>query len=240
MQIHKCFLFILAFLAFNSCKKEIQTTFLESDFNTDNNTTVSINIPVAMGDIRVSENINSTIKETVSKFLQIGDSEKKELKPIEESITDFTNEFSNFKKDFPENSQQWEAQIDAEILFQSPEIITIAITSYINTGGAHGSLYISLLNFNAETGEAIENINLFNNIKGFKNIASPYFEKETKNKDLLDSSEGFKLPENIGYNDEGVILIYNTFEIAPHSTGIIEFMIPFEKVNSSLVFNSSF
>ncbi|MEP1487933.1 MAG: DUF4163 domain-containing protein [Algibacter sp.] len=238
--MNKYFLYILFVIIFVSCKKEVQTIFIESDFSTDKHTNVHINIPVAIGDISISEKINSRLIKNVSTALQIGSPENKNLKSIEESVVDFTNEFNNFKKEFPENKQQWEAQLDGEILFQSTEIITIAITSYVNTGGAHGSLNISLLNFNAESGEEIENSNLFNDIKDFKNIAKPYFEKETEDKDLLDASEDFKLPTNIGYNDEGVILIYNTYEVAPYSSGIIEFMIPFKKVNSCLVFKSSF
>lgn len=240
IQMHKYVLIILSFIFFISCEKEIQTTFIESDFNTSNNANVHINIPVATGDIGISEKINSTITEYISTSLQIGESESKVIKPIEACVVDFINEFNDFKNDFPESPQEWEAQIDGEILFQSPEIITIAITSYINTGGAHGLLNISLLNFNAETGGEIENNNLFDDIEGFKNIAKPYFEKETEGEDLLDVSKSFELPENMGYNNEGVILIYNTYEVAPYSTGIIEFMIPFEKVKSYLVFNSSF
>ena len=38
------------------------------------------------------------------------------------------------------------------------------------------------------------------------------------------------LPENIGFSDEGVILLYNVYEIAPYSEGITEFTIPFEEV----------
>ena len=153
--MQKCLLIILVIATLVSCKKEIETTFIESDFNTDNHKNVHINVPVATGNTGVSEKINIILSVYVSKALQIGDLENKTIKSIEESVADFTNEFNTFKKDFPEDSQEWEAQIDGEVFFQSPEIITIATTSYINTGGAHGSLNISLLNFNVETGEKI-------------------------------------------------------------------------------------
>ena len=41
--------------------------------------------------------------------------------------------------------------------------------------------------------------------------------------------DSFQLPENIGFSDEGVILLYNVYEIAPYSEGITEFTIPFEE-----------
>lgn len=236
MRLHSCLIAVLLVFTAVSCKEDIQITFIESGFNTDIYENVHINVPIASGNVSVSEKINLAIETHVSLVFQIGESKNVVVRSIKESIDDFTKEFNNFKEDFPENPEEWEAQIDGEIIFQSSRIITLAITSYVNTGGANGLLNISLLNFNAQTGEEIENNKLFEDAEGFKNIAKTYFEKETVNKDLLDSPEGFKLPENIGYNNEGVILIYNTYEVAPYSTGIIEFIIPFEKVKYNLVF----
>lgn len=231
--------FFIAFwllLTFISCKKEVQITFIESDFDTDNNIIVHINVPVANSNENISKKINSTIETHISSMLQVGNPERSDLKSIKKSVAYFKKEFNNFKDSFPENIQEWEAQIDGEVVFQSTQIITVALTSYINTGGAHGALNVSLLNFNAETGNKIENNSLFDDIEGFKEVAKTYFKEETLDKDLLDISTEFILPNNIGYNNEGVILIYNTYEVAPYSTGIIEFMIPFEKVKSYLVF----
>ena len=46
--------------------------------------------------------------------------------------------------------------------------------------------------------------------------------------------EEFHLPANIGYNDEGVLLFYNVYEIASYAVGITEFTIPFEEVEDYL------
>lgn len=88
--------------------------------------------------------------------------------------------------------------MDGEQLFKSRKIVTLAITSYINTGGAHGALQISLLNFNAKTGKKIDNDNLFTNIEAFKTIAKTCFEVDTASKNQPDVSQKFKLPVNIG------------------------------------------
>ena len=78
---------------------------------------------------------------------------------------------------------------------------------------------------------------LFTNIEAFKTIAKKYFEASVVDKDLLFDSETFKLPKHIGYSDDGIILLYNTYEIAPYTTGIIEFSVPFDEAKPYLVFN---
>ena len=47
----------------------------------------------------------------------------------------------------------------------------------------------------------------------------------------------FQLPETIGYSDEGIIILYNPYEIASYAQGIVEFTIPFEDVSSFLNVN---
>jgi hypothetical protein len=45
----------------------------------------------------------------------------------------------------------------------------------------------------------------------------------------------FVLPENIGYNEEGLLLLYNTYEIASYAMGITEFTIPYSEINNLLL-----
>ncbi|MFI1744906.1 DUF3298 domain-containing protein [Thalassobellus sediminis] len=229
-----CFFFLL------NCNEDIKTTFSETTISTDNNDVVIVNIPKAYGNETIINQINSEINKTVVAALYIGESDSVPHISIEESITNFNKEYQSFKTNFSESKQIWEAQIDGEILYQSPEIMSIVITSYINTGGVHGNLNISFLNFNSETGNLIHNKDLLKNIVAFKEIAKTYFDEAIKDNDVLFDSKSFQLPTNIAYNEEGIVLLYNTYEIAPYSSGIIEFTIPFEKVSNFLVFNSSY
>lgn len=228
-----CFLFIFA------CNEAPKTTFSETNITTDNNKLVEVNIPKAIGTSLVSNEINSEIKKIVIATLQIGEPETITSKSIEESIKTFNDEYNAFNADFPDTIAPWEAQIDGEIMFQSPELISIAITSYVNTGGAHGITNISFLNFNAITGKRILNKDLFTDEAAFKEASQPYFKAAIEEDDVLFETDNFQLPANIGYNEEGIILMYNTYEIAPYSTGIIDFTIPIEEVSSYLVFNGS-
>lgn len=239
MQYKKQLITILSFFFILACEKELKTSFTEVNLTTANNKLVEINIPKAEGDNIISKEINTVINKLVVYQLHVGDTDTITAKTIEESITSFNNEFNTFNTDFPDNNLPWEAQIDGEILFQSSEIISIAITSYVNTGGAHGNTNISFINFDATTGKRITNEKLIKNEVAFKDAAKPYFKAALKSKDILFEAENFILPTNIAYNNAGVILLYNTYEIEPYSTGIIDFTIPFEKVSSFLVFDGS-
>jgi len=230
---------LCSFVLFFGCKEDLSLYFSEVNITTDNNTLVEINIPKAFGDSTISNNINSEISKLIISQLNIGDSETSTSKTIEESVTAFNNEYRAFVSDFPESTQPWEAQIDGEVMFQSEKVISISLTFYINTGGAHGNLHISLLNFNALTGKSIDNNDLFNNSEAFKNIAKIHFDNTIKDKNTLFEPDNFILPENIGYTEEGLMLLYNVYEIAPYSTGTIEFTIPYNEVDSVLVLDSS-
>lgn len=229
---------ICLFFIFLACKEALKTSFSDINISTENNSIVEVNIPEANGDYTKANNINLNIQETVIEALHVGNPDAVTLKSIEESISKFNNEYNNFKNDFPEAKQQWEAQIDGEVIYESPKITSIAITSYVNTGGAHGALHISFLNFDSETGLLIPNNKLFNNVEAFKKVAKPYFEKTITNKDTNINPNLFDLPLNIAYSEDGIVLLYNTYDIAPYSTGIIEFVIPYNEVESYLVFNS--
>ncbi len=224
---------------FMSCEKETALVFLDSNITTENNSIVEINIPIASGNSKTSSLINAVIENTIASALQIDDTKDWSFKSIEESITTFNKEYNQFIANFPDSSQHWEAQIDGEVIYQSPKIISVAITSYVNTGGAHGNLNITFKNFNTATGKPIINNSLFKNIDAFKKMALPYFNEAIKDKEGVFESNSFELPANIAYNDAGIICLYNTYEIAAFSTGIIEFIIPYSEVNSLLVFKGS-
>ena len=187
---------------------------------------------------KITNSIITVIKNHVIGELLIGEPESSTSKSIEESISKFNKEYNSFIKEFPESAQQWEAQIDGEIMLQTPDILSISFSSYMNTGGAHGNLNITFLNFDSLTGNHINNDALFNNIECVKAVAEQYCKVEIEEKESLFDADSFSLPANIGYSEEGVILLYNTYEIAPYSTGFIEFSIPFNEVNDFLVFNS--
>ncbi|TNJ46993.1 DUF3298 and DUF4163 domain-containing protein [Tamlana fucoidanivorans] len=219
-----------------ACKEESTLSFSEFTLASKDNTIVELDIILASGDSEAANNVNAEIEKTIIFCLN---AEKHNTDNLEVSIQNFNQDYIDFKKDFPESPQVWEAQIDGEVLYQTEDIISISITTYTNTGGAHGLLSITFLNFNPETGLLIPTINLINNTDEFSKLAQFYFEQSITKDDILFSPNTFQLPKNMAYTEEGIVLLYNAYEIAPYSTGIIEFKIPYHDANPFLVLNGS-
>ncbi|UPS92425.1 DUF3298 and DUF4163 domain-containing protein [Bizionia sp. M204] len=219
----------LIFLIFSCEDEETKITFSEKNFTTNQNKIVEINIPQAEGIEAVKNNINTSIEAMVSASLNLDEDSVAKSMSVSESIDKFNSEYASFKSEFPESALEWEAQIDGEIMYQSEAVISVVITNYLNTGGAHGSLVVSFLNFDALTGQLLKNEQLFNDMNAFKTVAEDYFNDQIADKkELYFEPDNFVLPQNIGFNDTGVILLYNSYEVAPYSTGLTEFTIPFD------------
>jgi hypothetical protein len=240
--LKKFALLTLLLFAFISCKEEVNLTFTETSFTISENAIIEINAPNADGNNAVSETINAAIENFIVNIISFNEDLLLHIS-LNDAAKKFDSIYIAFKDDFEEDSLIWEALIDGEVIYQTPAITCIAINSYLNTGGAHGNMTISFLNFNSQTGQLLHPEDHIKNPVDFIKLAEKYF-----NLEMQDSSEegvfddyffgnDFHLPENIGFSDEGVILLYNVYEIAPYSEGITEFTIPYEEALPYLKLN---
>jgi hypothetical protein len=240
--LKKFALLIFVSLTIFSCNQEVDLTFSEISFIKNENAIIDINIPNARGDNDVSRSINATIEDFIVNTINFSEDSLINVS-LNEIATKFDSIYIAFKDDFEENSLVWEALIDGEVTYQSQKITCIAINSYLNTGGAHGNMNISFLNFDSQTGQLLNIDDYIKNRLDFIKLAKKYFNielQESSNKTNFDDyffEENFHLPENIGFSDDGVILLYNIYEIAPYSEGITEFTIPFEEILPYLKIN---
>ncbi|MFK7782622.1 DUF3298 domain-containing protein [Psychroserpens sp.] len=219
-----------------SCKNEVEIKFIEENIETSKAADISINFPKAEGDKAVSELINSVIQNYIVSQTNLTDDSLNNVS-IDEAVKRFNTEFKTFKNDFPESSQKWEAFIDGEVTYRSPEVICIAVNSYLDTGGAHGNTHIKFFNFNPQTGQLYSKAEIINDIQGLSGVITNKLKEEVKSNSDEPMEEfffgkDFQLPESLGFSDEGLIVLYNPYEIASYSQGIMEFTIPFEDINS--------
>lgn len=199
---------------------------------------ISIEIPNAIEGLKISNSINTALKEEIILLLNFGDNE--DITTIEEAITSFKNGHAEMKKLYPTESDVWETKITSEVTFENTNIITLQLHYYMFTGGAHGYGAIIFLNFNKKTGEEMENWELFKDPDHFMSFAESKFRiQETVPQDdpinstgFMFENEIFHLPENIGFTKEGLQLCYNPYEVASYSEGAIIMTLPFNEVKN--------
>ncbi|MGB5238128.1 MAG: DUF3298 and DUF4163 domain-containing protein [Flavobacteriaceae bacterium] len=240
----KSFRYLLFLLLLSvGCGKEEKIVFEEQLFNGENCSTcpeIRVKIPVALDNRKISETVNDALKEEVISLLAYD--EGQQPGDIPEAISSFRKGFDKLQDEFPDETVPWEANIEAQVTFENEDILTIGLNSYIFTGGAHGYGSTRFLNFHKKSGQELDNSELFKNHKKFVEFAEDQFRRQQKIKpDQPINSTGFMfegdefyLPENIGYTENGLKLLYNPYEVASYADGTIELLLPYTDINSFL------
>lgn len=208
--------------------------FSETNALFEDNAVVELNIPKAEGNTERAKTINKVIENHIANMIVFLE-EPSDTLQLDYAISKFDSEYAEFKKGFTESAMVWDASFDGEVTYQSPQLISVAINSYVNSGGAHGNSNITFFNFDAD-GNLLGFDDLFTNKSNLTAKVKTYFEEETEGSNIdYFFGETFQLPANIGFNDEGVIFFYNVYEIASYADGITEFTVPFEDIESYLI-----
>ena len=239
MKLTRLFICLLLVCA---CKKDnIPLQFSEINILNDTQTIVEINMPKAQGDSQVSKTINATLNSFVCSALHL-DTSKEKQETLDSSIEDFNASFLEFNTSISSELQGelpiWEALIEGELVYSNKNIACVAMSSSINTGAANSAMVFQFFNFNTNTGALFTTEELVNNIPDFTDLVKKYYDKEIGasfiDAEQLSNNNTFKLPKTLGFSDEGVIILYDNFEVGAFEKEIIEFMIPFEVANEYL------
>ena len=218
---------------------EFTLEFSENTIEKNDVINIELIFPKAKGSSDIATKINSEIESTIIKNIAFFEEDTNTLN-LENVIFEIEKRYTSFKEDFEDSAIKWDVNISGEVVYKSPEIITVGLDSYTFTGGAHGNSVITLLNFNSSTGQLLTIEDLFTDKTKLTAIVKSKLDKEINLNSSNDSyffSDGFKLPENIGFSDDGVIFLYNTYEIASYAQGVTEFTIPYEDIQDMLKVN---
>lgn len=204
---------------------------------------IDISIPHIKNKTVVAKTINTAVKEEIISLLIYDD--EIEIIDLKDALTSFKNGFLELRKLYTDETTIWEAAIDAQVTFEDAQFVTIALNSYIYTGGAHGYTSQRYLNFDKLKGIELENWQLLKNEEDFTVFAESTFrEKHQIPVDKSINYTGFMfdnnlyyLPENIGFTKDGMVLLYNPYEVASYSDGNIELIIPYEIAKKYLLKN---
>jgi len=245
----KNYIFIIFLcLIFTSCKKELS---FENETFEEKSTIpcksecpeITIEVPVAKNIKVISDSINKKVFSVIKEIVFFGEDSTKvnDYKSLSKS---FIASYEEMRQKFPNDTFGWEAKIIGNIEFQSDGILNLKIDHYTFTGGAHGYQGYRSLLFNAKTGKAILNNQLFKNEKEFKAFAEKAFRSKYKipaeaninATGLMFENDKFQLPQNIFYTSEGLLLYYNSYEAASYADGPKEILFSYDEVNKYLNF----
>ncbi|SCH53320.1 DUF3298 and DUF4163 domain-containing protein [Romboutsia sp. 1001713B170207_170306_H8] len=173
--------------------------------------------------IKVINKINEDIEKYVLNFKE----------EIEKQSKKYENEYTNdLSKD--KNQQyvkyQYEAYSEYDVTYNKNNIISIPLTTYNFTGGAHGITYLKSFNYNLLTGDKILLSDMFKKDVDYKKVINDYINSEiNKNKELyFTGKEGFNgISDNQDFyiEDDGIVIYFQVYDIAPYYVGIPKFKI---------------
>lgn len=240
--LKKIISFFIIALVISACNKDVKLKFEPQLIEKSDGASIVVNYPKAIGSKAVAEKINQQIEYVITNEMNMTETDANNMS-VQEAISEFDKEYKAFKKDFQDSSQKWEVKIDGDVVYESPGVICVSLQSYIDTGGAHGNGGITYLNFNPETGALFNQNDIISNQTKFKKMAEKAFKDQTKPKDNNETiedfffGEGFQLPANIGFTSDGLVLLYNNYEIASYAQGITKIVLPYSNIKDLLRIN---
>ncbi len=233
-------LFFIAFII--SCSDKQTLTFENLELNSgDCNTCaqIEVTIPEANNNSDIATKINTVLTQKVIDIIDF--SEENVSQSIPEAVKDFKAAFKELANDFPE-SPIWEATVDGSITYKKENIVCIQLDSYMFTGGAHGYSATHFIIINTKTGDELNHLDIFKNIDSFTQLVEKRFRKQENialieninSTGFLFENDQFYLPENIGFSNDEIILIYNQYEIASYADGQKTIKLPLSDIKSIL------
>lgn len=131
-----------------------------------------------------------------------------------------------------ESANLWDYQ-GTIVITEYPDFVNLEMGNWTYTGGAHGNGFTIYTMIDRKTGAILHLSDFITDLNAFQVIAEREFRKDNEikeNDNLLDLGfwfeEGkFQCNENFYFVDNEMVFFYNSYEIAPYSSGQITFSI---------------
>jgi hypothetical protein len=201
---------------------------------------VRVSIPEASERTQIGKAINRGLSEEIIEWLDYD--EERQAADVPGAIESFEKGYQQLRQQFRDETIGWEAEIEGELSYESRQMISLKLTGYIFTGGAHGYRSTRFLNFDLERADELERWELFSDLSGFEALAEEMFREShgipadgpINSTGFMFENNLFALPENVGVEPGGIILLYNPYEIASFADGDILLRIPLDRVKPFL------
>ncbi len=163
---------------------------------------------------------------------------------VEQAAQSFFKMHQEFAVEAPDSPMTYySAECQDTVLFNDGKHLTLEITGYIYTGGAHGMPVADVSTFDIITGKKLNWDDLVTDKAALKAIAERKFRAERA--DIFQPTDGsepfqfddvfvFDLPSNYGQTQEGIYCHYQPYEVGPYAIGSTTFTISFAEIGALL------
>lgn len=204
-------------------------------------TEVVINYPQFSSAAANSDVINEKINDAIAAILSDYIREVSNGESIEGLISDFLRSYIDFKTNFPESITPWYFKIDVSVSYTSPEFVCLAFNTSSYTGGAHPNSTLQYMNLSKQGKEMNKIKQFFQDVPKLTAQLESNFRTENglsasenlADKGFMFDKNTFSLSDNFGFNQQGLIVYYNPYEIASHSEGPIVITLPYSDMKDN-------
>lgn len=186
-------------------------------------------------DDKVKDSLKNYIMETL-----LSNYYKQKANSLNEMAELFFEEFKSFFSEMPGYKVVWELTNTITVIFNNNSIVSFQSDYYHFSGGAHGMYGTIFTNFNSQDGRKLLLKDLL--VTGYENKLNSIAEKIFRKKQELTADESleeagfwfdgnkFTLNDNFGIKDDGLIFVFNPYEITSFASGISEIIVPYEEI----------
>ena len=158
--------------------------------------------------------------------------------------SDLTDLAYKYKEDYSKDNitfREFELITKYELTYNKNNLLSIPITYYQYTGGAHGLNTKISYNINLDSGSAIQLKELFKDGSEYQIKVNEYIKEEILKhpEEYFNNGEdfkGIKDKQDFYIDNDGIVVYFQVYEIAPYVSGVREFKIPFSLIESDLKF----
>ena len=164
-------------------------------------------------------------------------------KTIDDDVKDFKTSLKDAKESFkerPEYASPYEYSNTLSVVMFNDDVLIIANNTYYFTGGAHGSTVVTYLNYDLDKQKDVELKDVITDMDKFKEALHKKADEqkedlfddysETIDKDLADPDKTLTFL----IKDSSLIIEFGQYDIAPYSSGLIDFEFPYNEYKNML------
>ena len=206
------------------------------------NVSVNITYPLATG---VSNNDNLLIKDFISEFIG---KEYANKPSVEEAVKSLINDIiKDYKRNVcgstPESKLIKEGWMNHDyytnntILYNANGLLSCTNYTYTYSGGAHGLGTKVCFVYDVYENQIIDINSIFKN-EHINDVLSLIKQELINNNVNVFDMNDVNVTENFFVDEKGIHWLYNQYEIAPYSEGIIEVLLPYSKIQGYFIENT--